>query len=80
MTPGARHTMLALLAAGTVAADDAERDAPPVSEELTDMEFLEYLGSWEESDADWLIFSVPEADSPTTESPPARDEEDERES
>ncbi len=24
--------------------------------ELPDGEFLEYLGSWEESDAEWLIF------------------------
>lgn len=24
-------------------------------EELPDMEFLEYLGSWEESDEDWLV-------------------------
>ena len=25
-------------------------------EEAPDVEFLEYLGLWEESDADWLIF------------------------
>ena len=31
---------------GVVVADD----------EQPDMEFLEYLGSWEESDADWLLF------------------------
>lgn len=31
---------------GVVAADD----------EQPDMEFLEYLGSWEESDEDWLLF------------------------
>ncbi|MFQ6006008.1 MAG: hypothetical protein ACE5OQ_10940 [Woeseia sp.] len=24
--------------------------------ETPDMEFLEYLGSWEESDEDWLLF------------------------
>ena len=35
---------------GIVAADD---DVMP------DMEFLEYLGLWEESDEDWLIFNVP---------------------
>lgn len=28
-------------------------------EEAPDMEFLEYLGLWEESDADWLIFDLP---------------------
>lgn len=27
-------------------------------EEQPDMEFLEYLGSWEESDEDWLLFDV----------------------
>ena len=31
---------------GIVAADD---------EVMPDMEFLEYLGSWEESDEDWLL-------------------------
>ncbi len=29
----------------------AEEDQP-------DVEFLEYLGSWEESDEDWLLFNV----------------------
>ncbi len=28
-------------------------------EELPDMEFIEYLGLWEDSDEDWLIFSEP---------------------
>ena len=28
-------------------------------EDITEMEFLEYLGLWEESDEDWLIFNVP---------------------
>ena len=26
-------------------------------EEIPDMEFLEYLGSWDESDEEWLIFA-----------------------
>lgn len=25
--------------------------------ELPDVEFIEYLGLWEESDADWMLFS-----------------------
>ena len=37
---------------GVVLADD----------EQPDMEFLEYLGSWEESDEDWLLFHVPESE------------------
>lgn len=28
-----------------------------LAEEAPDLEFLEYLGSWEESDEDWLIFN-----------------------
>ena len=28
-------------------------------EELPDPEFLEYLGTWEESDEDWLLFGKP---------------------
>lgn len=28
-------------------------------EELPDPDFLEYLGTWEESDEDWLIFEEP---------------------
>jgi len=28
-------------------------------EELPEIEFIEYLGLWEDSDEDWLIFSEP---------------------
>jgi hypothetical protein len=35
---------------GVVVADD----------EQPDMEFLEYLGSWQESDEDWLLFNDPD--------------------
>lgn len=34
---------------GNVLADDEEK--------LPDLDFLEYLGSWEESDEDWLLFN-----------------------
>ncbi len=50
-----RHTlgiaMLCSLVAGgaNALADD--------DEELPDIEFLEYLGSWQESDEDWLLFN-----------------------
>ena len=33
--------------------------APAADEELPDPDFLEYLGSWEEADEDWLLFDVP---------------------
>ena len=39
-----------LLATGLALASDEEMPAP---------EFLEYLGSWEESDAEWQIFAEP---------------------
>jgi hypothetical protein len=29
--------------------------------EAPDLAFLEYLGSWEESDEDWVLFSLEEA-------------------
>ena len=44
-------TVLLLGTAGVVAADD----------ELPDMEFLEYLGMWEESDEEWLALADDEA-------------------
>jgi hypothetical protein len=40
---------LLLVCSVVVAADD----------EVPDAEFLEYLGLWEESDEDWLIFDEP---------------------
>ena len=39
-----------LLGAGLALATD---------EELPDPDFLEYLGTWEETDEDWLIFDEP---------------------
>ncbi len=44
-------TALLLGTAGMVAADD----------ELPDMEFLEYLGMWEESDEEWLALADEDA-------------------
>lgn len=44
-------SVLLLGTAGVVAAD----------EELPEMDFLEYLGMWEESDEEWLALDDPEA-------------------
>lgn len=56
--------------AGLVAADD---------EAMPDIEFLEYLGSWEESDADWVLFSEVETEQLASEAkrtdPASKDEE-----
>jgi len=49
----ARHTVLAsalVLSGGLLLAEELEQP---------DTEFLEYLGLWEGSDEDWLIFDEP---------------------
>ena len=49
----AKHTALAgalVLSCGLLLAEELEQP---------DAEFLEYLGSWEESDAEWQIFAEP---------------------
>jgi len=59
---------------GVVIADD----------EQPDMEFLEYLGSWEESDEDWLLFAGTESEAVAAEqkkrNDPAPDGEESTES
>jgi hypothetical protein len=49
----ARSGQVLLLAALTASGAAAAVDASPVPEE-----FLEYLGSWESDDADWLVASA----------------------
>lgn len=51
-----------------IATAPAEEPAPGDGEDLPDLDFLEYLGSWQGSDEEWLIVSewedepVPRAD------------------
>lgn len=45
-----------LSAAAQAAAESDEAQAPP------DMALLEYLGSWDESDEEWLLLSEDEGD------------------
>ena len=47
----AKVALLCGLVAGVAAVAD--------DEELPALEFLEYLGSWEESDEDWMLFNEP---------------------
>ncbi len=47
-----------------------------VDEEIPDPEFLEYLGLWEESDEDWLIFDEPVTAETDERSDPAPDGEE----
>lgn len=44
-------------------------------EEVTDMEFLEYLGSWEESDEEWTLFDEPVVAAEMEKAAAAMDEE-----
>jgi hypothetical protein len=52
--------------------------------EQPDMEFLEYLGSWEETDEDWLLFAGPDSEAVAADekkrSDPAPDSEESTES
>lgn len=61
-----------LLGASLALADD---------EEMPDPDFLEYLGTWEESDEDWLIFNEPvtaEVDEERSEPAPEGEESTEK--
>lgn len=40
-------------------------------EEIPDAEFLEYLGFWEDSDEEWLIFTTPADEKDTKRTDPA---------
>ena len=46
-----------------------------LAEEAPEPEFLEYLGSWEESDADWLLFDERAATDDERSDPAAEAEE-----
>jgi hypothetical protein len=66
----ARSGQALLIAAFTASGAAAAADVSPVAEE-----FLEYLGSWESDDADWLVASAaaaasrPAAPAPTQPQP-----------
>jgi hypothetical protein len=65
-------TICLLLGASLALADE---------EEMPDPDFLEYLGTWDESDEDWLIFSEPvtaEVDEERSEPAPKGEESTEK--
>lgn len=49
-----RHVVRLALLCGCVA---GALPATAADDELPDMAFLEYLGSWEESDEDWVVLN-----------------------
>ncbi len=50
-------TVLATSTGAVRAEDETERPGEPLADEMPDMEFLEYLGSWESSDEEWILFA-----------------------
>ncbi|MEE4162423.1 MAG: hypothetical protein V2I25_07915 [Woeseiaceae bacterium] len=74
MMPGtaADHVLLVLLSfggAGVAIAGEETRD-----DAVVDMELLEYLGSWEAMDDEWMLFAG-DAGVPARQTEPAPDEE-----
>lgn len=67
----------ALLAAGSwwlVRGAQAQQPAPPSADVPPDLEFLEYLGSWQADDAEWLAIREWDKENP----PASEDEADEK--
>jgi hypothetical protein len=48
----------------------AAQDAEPPADAQPDLEFLEYLGSWQADDDEWLAIREWEKDNPPAELPP----------
>ncbi len=48
---------LLLVTSGSAWPADAVKDTAEDADAVPDMEFLEYLGSWEESDEEWMLFA-----------------------
>lgn len=61
---------LLLVTSGGAWAEDPAEDAADDADALPDMEFLEYLGSWEDSDEEWILFAG-EDDMPAERTDPA---------
>ena len=72
-----RGIMSALLAAGGLwlaRGAHAQQAAAPPADAAPDLEFLEYLGSWQADDDEWLAIKEWEKDNP----PAGADDEDEK--
>ncbi len=71
-----RGIAAALLAAGGLwlRGAHAQQPAPPPADAAPDLEFLEYLGSWQADDAEWLAIREWDKDNP----PAVKDETDEQ--
>jgi hypothetical protein len=63
-----------LATSGGAWSEDTTEDAADNADAVPDMEFLEYLGSWEDSDEEWMLFAG-EDDAPAERTDPAPDGE-----
>lgn len=76
--PGSRaeYVLAGVLLATSAGAwsEDTAEDADDGVDAAPDMEFLEYLGSWEDSDEEWMLFAG-EDDAPAERADPAPDGE-----
>lgn len=79
MTRAARLLFYTLLAATAAVADDSAAEDPNAADALTDIEFFEYLGSWKESDAEWLVLATLDEDAAEWTDTPGKDEEEDLE-
>lgn len=68
-----------LVTSGGAWSADTEEDTADAADAVPDMELLEYLGSWEDSDEEWMLF-VGEVDAPAERTDPAPDGEASEES
>ena len=59
-TLDSRHWQTLLCGVALSAATPAIAENEAENKEVPDMEFLEYLGMWEESDEDWLLLDQQE--------------------
>jgi hypothetical protein len=75
-----RRTLSALLAAagglGLARGADAQQAAPPPADAVPDLEFLEYLGSWQADDEEWLAIREWEKDNPPADADDADEKDD----
>ncbi len=76
--PGSRGSRclagVLLVTSGGAWSADAAKDEVDAADAVPDMEFLEYLGSWEDSDEEWLLFAG-EDDAPAERADPAADDD-----
>ena len=73
MSDKTRHARAAVKLAVLCGLVSAGAGSAAADEELPDIEFLEYLGSWDASDEEWLLFDAEEPATAAQEQAPQND-------